>query len=88
MLLRSDNYFVPWSPMSAKKYDEMLTHRVRALRSGLGPQPLAQLWAIDPTLKEEAQKFRRILCYKVYPGDRGHVERLEQAREKLIKARQ
>lgn len=75
------------SPMATKKYDQRLVDRVRLLRQGLGPQPLAQLWSVSPELQDEAPKYRRILCYKCYPGDRGHVEKLEQARTKLMKAR-
>ena len=72
-----------------KKYDAVLVERVRKIRMHLGPQPLAMLWATSPDLRDDKQahpKLRRILSYKVFPGDKPEVERLERARAILMKA--
>lgn len=69
--------------MGSKKYDEALQLRVRRIREGLGPQPFSVLSVMNPELKLNAAKYRRILCSVVYPGDRGCVETLEVAKEKF-----
>lgn len=70
-----------------KKYDAKLVERITTLRDGLEPQVLATLWGIDPSLREEAAKFRRILSKKVYKGDLPYVARMEKAKAKLLKVR-
>jgi len=72
--------------MSEKKYDQSLVARVVAIREGLGAQTLAALWHVDPSLREEAPKYRRILSKKVYGGDLSYVKRMEDAKKKLLKA--
>jgi hypothetical protein len=70
----------------AKKYDPFLIERVTKLREGLGSQPFAKLSTIQPSLREHTVKHRRILCYRVFPGDVKYVEQLEKAKLKLSKA--
>ena len=74
--------------MATKNHDPILLARVKQLRDGLGPQPLATLWAVEPSLRVGVSRYRRILCGKVYWGDLGHIERMEKAKEKLTRARQ
>lgn len=72
-----------------KKYDEKLIARVEAIRANLGPQPLAQLWAVNSDLRKATEthpKLRRILSYKVFPGDEPEVKLLERAKVKLLRA--
>lgn len=74
----------------AKKYNDALVARVEKLRDGMGPQVLAQLWAVDTGLRTEekvASKCGRILSGKVYPGDMYLVERMEKAKALLLKVR-
>lgn len=74
---------------SPKKYDPALMLRVDRIRQGLGPQPLAQLWSLDPELRNDTiahPKLRRILSKKVFPGDKPEVERLEAAKARILKA--
>lgn len=72
-----------------KKYDKSLVNRIVELRKGLGPQPLAALWNIDPSLRgdPDENRIRRVLSKKVFPGDAPFVLRLEKAKAKLLKAR-
>ncbi len=71
-----------------KKYDNSLIIRVKKIRDGLGKQPMASLWTMDPTLKgSDLPKYRRILSGKVFPGDLPHVDKLEKVKAKLIAAR-
>lgn len=70
-----------------KKYDPLLVARVSDIREGIEVQPLAQLMAVVPSLREKAGRLRRILCGKVYKGDEYLILEMEQAKEKLLRAR-
>lgn len=75
--------------IASKKYDAELIKRVEAIRLNLGPQPLAMLWSLNPDLRKATDKhpkLRRILSYKVFPGDEPEVCLLEKAKAKLVKA--
>lgn len=73
--------------MGEKKYDEALGKRVDDLRAGLGPQPLATLWAIVPDLRKQEAKLRRVLSRKVFAGDADVVVLMEKAKAALMAAR-
>ncbi|HNR56196.1 MAG TPA: hypothetical protein PKJ19_13580 [Flavobacteriales bacterium] len=75
--------------MTTKKYDAALVERVNKINDGLGPQVLAQLWAVNPDFraKRVAAKLRRILSGKCHPGDAVEVERMEVAKAALMQAR-
>lgn len=70
------------------KFDMGLIVRVKKLREGLEPQPLAKLMAVQPSLKDNAAKLRRILCSRVYPNDAVYVGEMEAAKIKLMKSRE
>lgn len=70
-----------------KKLDKSLAERVLKIREGIGKQPLATLAVLDPTLRNNEIKMRRILWGKVFPGDLPEVERLEKAKARYLKLR-
>lgn len=70
-----------------KQYRPDLTKRVADIRSGIEPQPLASLWNVDVTLRDDQVKLRRILSGKVFPGDIPFIARMEKAKARLLKAR-
>jgi hypothetical protein len=72
----------------AKEKDPVMLERIEKIREGLEPQPLKQLMTISPKLREKEGKYRRILCKVIYPSDVTLIADLEEAKEKLIKARQ
>ena len=74
--------------MGTTKYDDILLARIKAIREGIEPQPLATLRAVEPSLRGDVDRFRRILCGKVYHGDIGHIMRLEEAKKKLVSIQQ
>lgn len=65
------------------KENEALLTRVHHLRQGLGTQPFARLYTVVPSLLDDAPRYRRILCGKVFPGDVHHIEKMEQAKQLL-----
>lgn len=69
-----------------KKYDRMLIERVLKIREGIEPQPYSILRSVDKSLNDVPDKYRRILGSRVFPGDSPLVERLEQAKDKFMKA--
>lgn len=73
-----------------RKYNTALVERVKKVRESLEPQVLAQLWAVDTSLRTEegvATRCGRILSGKVYPGDEPLLAKMEKAKALLLTIR-